>query len=491
MQSIGIWYFPWPSGGKYYMELFMQSTGIIGTVNLYGRVSGIRSCWDWYVNTANAPVYLYIDGGLVYSGQLNTWGAHGSGLNGVQTSDTVLLASNAAVSKTSTVQFIVDCSIIPKITSGGTQKPMGYNDSGAFTPTWTDVVTFTRPPVMKSLSNENKYNNNSSISASTNSIKVGYTTSTSGDSPTALYYSLNGASWAYTTGNPFEITGLSAGTTYVIHVYGSNEAGSSNSISTTIRTRHNIPTISTEMGEAGIDSFELLWESNRPCQQISYIIREKNPDYGWNDGWSEWVYVDLPSLSSGTLVIEGVEPGKEYEVQACVLSTAAYDSLWSDRSAILDQATLEPAYLSGSFDYIFGENFENEKINPSEKDNFICYYHEDDLENPIVYRNLTNAKNESLSIEPTDSEWDTFYKLLEGVSTSMNIVIRISTETEDGDIYYNEYSGTLTLTGNMKTIHIGCPSMVDRSKGWIEEEGERVRCVSWVGGLDNKPYRCI
>lgn len=363
--SVSIGTFAFPNCSKYVAELEMDSGGSRGVAKIWVRIHGVTSSWDWYVNNKGwCYARLYIDDDEVKVWDVATWGANGSGLNGVQYSQ--WQSVNVNVSKTSTIRLTIDCRLGPSITGYG---PLGWLDTGNKSPNWASVVSFIVAPTITSIYNNNKYKNQAGISASMNSVSVGI--NTGGDAPTDWQYKdPKDDKWKTMPSNPFTITGLSAGRSYYVNTYVANEAGNAYK-DITIRTRYDKPTLEIQIKETNItDHMTIIWETknNRSCQQIKYTLRKDND-------WSDPIYINLyENETKGEFVIDGLEEGgHEYEVRVAVLSTSTYDSLWSDEYSV-GAKSVQLSFLITPLQFEFGEPLSGYRNNPSGFANVIEYY---------------------------------------------------------------------------------------------------------------------
>ena len=500
--SVSIGTFAFPRCSKYVAELQMDPGGSIGVAKIWIQVHGVSGSWDWYVNNKGwCYANVYIDGNHVWSSDVATWGANGSGLNGVQHSQWQSFA--ASVSKNSKIKLTIDCSKGPKITGYGA---LGYLDTGELSPNWASVVTFTVPPTITSVYNNNKYNNQAAISDATDSISIGV--STGGDAPTSWSYWHANTGWVTMPSNPFTIPGLSAGTNYYVEIAVANEAGSPPNKGIWIRTRWDKPTITELKTEGTITtSATIVWTASKNCQQVAYRWRDKGVkggteiNTGWNDGWTGWTYINLyNNESNGTFDVNGLIENHNHEIQVSVLSTSSYDSLWSDNYSI-GVTSIQPAFLLTPLNFEFGLPFTGYRNNPSGLNNVIRYYIASTMEEILTVNTGTNIENAGdLKFSHTKSNpkeeqemWDKLYKSLEGTSNQLKLKVKIGTITEDETIYRGQsddvdyYDATLTLTGKMKTISIFAPTEINpsgemcRVQGWVEEQDILTECVAWIG----------
>lgn len=504
-----------PTVPKYFADLWIGSAGL-ATANIQIQLSSVSSSWDWYVNrTGWCYAYLYVDGVHVATSDVGTWGANGSGLNGVQSSRWVDFG-NYKISKTSTVQLIIDCRLGPKIYGsayGG--AALGYLNSGAFTPDWASEISFLRPPVITSLYNNNKYNDQAGVSASTNSISIGARLGSSGDAATDWWYEFSESpnNWVKCS-NPDTIHNLSEGISKTIKMRAQNGAGHSEYGWITIRTRYNKPvlTLNPPPDTQITNTMTFKWSSDKECQQIRYKYRnitkleQINPNYTWEMGWSDYIYINLSgNPKHGEVIVTGLELHTKYEFQVSVLSIPGKDALWSDEIG-MGVESVRPAFLIAPFEYEYGGFFNLIRNNPSGLGNVVEIYAKNSntlitkMEFPKSEPNLgdqnftiyedSNYAESSLS----EDSWDKVYMLLEDTSSTLDLLIKIGTVSNANDetkIIYEEYDGILTLTGNVRTIQLYTHGNYDKTKGWIYEQNSFVRGVAWVGDPSNKPQRSV
>ena len=109
-----------------------------------------------------------------------------------------------------------------------------------------EQIPLVTKPTISSLTNNNKFNDQAGVSASTDSISLKWTHS-GGDAPTESYYRIGtSGSWTKTSSTTSHtVTGLTSGTSYTIYVYSKNSAGDSGTLNITVRTKYSQPTISS------------------------------------------------------------------------------------------------------------------------------------------------------------------------------------------------------------------------------------------------------
>ena len=209
------------------------------------------------------------------------------------------------------------------------------HDPGYEIPGTRVILDTTDPPVIANLRNTNPYNGNTSVSASTDSISFAFD-STGEDAPTKTYYSF-GDYWREIPNSAlsYTVNGYSPGTTVRFNVMGSNEAGNSNILNGTIRTRYENPTVSATVSNPGLDSLVLNWSSTRPLKQLDYSIA------------GGYQIVHLSGETSGSITLTGLTPGTRYPIYVNGTSTDEYDGLGSPTITIYGQ-TLDSPKISAS-----------------------------------------------------------------------------------------------------------------------------------------------
>lgn len=117
----------------------------------------------------------------------------------------------------------------------------------------------------------------------------------------------------------------------------------------------------------------------------------------------------------------------------------------------------------------------------------------------IEVDNIISTKTVNLNF--TDEEWDTIYKMMPANSNIASYHLSMQTYSILRGMYVNdnnysvEIDGTITLTGNKKTTHVG-KSGPKRARVYIGDSSKNVRkAVCWVGIKDSdgvvRPHRTI
>ena len=333
-------------------------------------------------------------------------------------------------------------------------------------------------PVLYNLQNDNKYNGQDGVSASANSISIKWAL-LDGDAPTSSQYRLNGGAWQ-SADNLYDtdITGLVAYTTYNIDVRGSNDAGTSDIISITIRTLANPPTVTLKLIDELLEELKYTWTANVECSNMEYkyIVTGNTTEKSST----------VNNAKTGDISIQDLEPNMTVIVAVRVKSTDKYDGLWSSYTDYVEGTTDKIAELTSDPNIIFGDTFVLTKINPSGNLNRIEVEAGDDYVHIFTIDPALNSINHV----PTDSELDKMYKQYKNTNT---IPIRYKVITLGKVKEYSHVSnGIVTLTGNMKTSHVGVTNIPRRCKIWIGDEDKIPRrCVAWIGDENGIARRCI
>lgn len=338
-------------------------------------------------------------------------------------------------------------------------------------------------PVLGSLSNENKYDNNAGISASETSITVGYTRS-GGDAETKAEYKLDQYpnNWSLNPAkNPFTQGGISSGTPHTCSLRIGNDAGWSEWKSITIRTLYPIPTISISSKSKALEDFSISWSSNRSIQTVQYSL----------DGGGWITYADGINATSGTITVsakngEDLYPNTSYTIKVRVKSTNTYDHRWSSDSSTITMTTLDRARLTSSANLTFGQPLQVTKTNPSGNKNQVKIQ----VGNPLLLIKTQDSPSNNYNISFTQAELDNSYKKFpnpanSGLTTAQHnqIAIRVTLITFGRSRNYTvDYDGTLTLTGDALTARTNVNGTIRRAKVWtrIGSETNPRRGVAWI-----------
>lgn len=333
----------------------------------------------------------------------------------------------------------------------------------------TTIRTRYVAPALSQLSNTNQYNNSTAISASTNSISIGWTES---GGPTNRYYRLNGGNWISVNSSTITISGLTAGTSYTIEVYASNVDVSSNTLSTVIRTRHNTPVVALTYSSNKLDSLTFNWTSDKPLISSQYKV---------NDG--SWV--SSSTGTSGTIIVERLTPNTTYTIYFRGVSTSAYDSLSSNEDSDVG-TTLNMARIVSIGNCIFGNSISITISNVTTNTAKLKIWTTGNLKQPEFEFNVVNGEN---IFNPTQDQLDQMYRCFTN-SNSVPIYFSLTTIGTWGNWTDTEQNKSLQLTGIVKTGYIGINNNPRRGQLWLGQDNVPRRAIMWIGDDNNKPRRC-
>lgn len=328
-------------------------------------------------------------------------------------------------------------------------------------------------PVISNLVNNNKYNNNNSISNSTNSITVGWTSS--GDAITSSKYRVNGGDWVNASSlTSTTISNLNAGTSYTIEVQSSNGAGSSAILSTTIRTRHNIPVVTVALESKNLDTLTFKWTSDKDLGTIKYKVGTEN--------FTE----STVSGKTGSFTISSLNPKQEIEVVVVGVATLTYDSL-SSTEVKTNGTTYDIGRISSIGTCIFGESID---INITSESSATLQL-EIKSSNGATYTMTNTVSKGASKLTFTQAQLDSFYKCFTNqnyinLSFTLTTVLNANKSWKD-----TVQTKQLTLTGIVKTGRVGVNDSPRRAQIWLSVDGIPRRAIMWVGDANNTPRRCM
>ena len=340
-------------------------------------------------------------------------------------------------------------------------------------------MTLTTPPELSNLRNDNPYKDNSGISASTTSIRLKWDQTGGSDDTSAAYNLNNESSWhgfgsskdGYTSGT---ISKLTPGTSYYIQVRTKNEAGFSNYLHITIRTRHNIPVVSITNITAELEALNVSWTSDKDIKTLQYQL---------NGTSGSWITVGQTGYS-GTFRIAGLDYNTNYTVYLRGTSTSAYDSLTSN-VVKSSKETLDISHITNISTLIFGTSF---TVTISGESNNAMSLRIWTTGNSRTAEVTVTPQKGSNTITLTQSQLDNVYRTFPRANT-MTMYFQLSTI---GTQTYadTQTSRTLTLTGIARTAHIGVSNRPRRCDVYIGVGNRPRRCVTWIG-VSGTARRCI
>ena len=325
-------------------------------------------------------------------------------------------------------------------------------------------------PTVSSLTNANQYNNNSGISATTNSISVSWSES---GTVTNRYYRLNSGGWIAVSSASATINNLSEGTGYTIEVKSSNSAGDSNVLSTVIRTRYNAPVVSLSFGSNKLDSLVFNWTSNKSLASSQYKID--------NGSW-----IRSGTGTSGSITIGQLTPNTTYTVYFKGVSTSTYDSLSSNEDSE-SGTTLDMARITSIGNCIFGNSISIVVSKVVTNDTKLKIWTTGNSNRPEFEISVVNGTN---TFTPTQAQLDQMYKCFT-TTNEVPIYFSLTTTGEWSNWADTQQNKSLQLTGIAKTAHVGISNVPRRAQVFLGINNAPRRAIMWVGDSNNKPRRCI
>lgn len=338
--------------------------------------------------------------------------------------------------------------------------------------------TLTTVPAISNLRNDSPYNENTGVSSSMYDINLRWDHD-DGSAATQGYYSINNGGWvqAGTANNGYttcSIHQLTPGTSYNIRVKNSNEAGDSNILSITVRTRHRAPVITITNITAELEALTVSWSSDKSLRTLQYQL----------NGTSESWITTGDTGTSGSFKISGLDYNTEYTIYLRGTSTSTYDSLTS--SAINEsEETLDISHITNISTLIFGTSF---TVTISGESNNTMSLRIWTTGNGRTAEVTVRPQKGSNTITLTQDQLDNVYRTFPRANT-MTMYFQLSTV---GSETYTDtrLNRTLTLTGIARTAHIGVSNRSRRSDVYIGVGNKPRRCVSWVG-VNGTARRCI
>lgn len=344
-------------------------------------------------------------------------------------------------------------------------------------PISVETIPLGNKPANPTLTNNNKYNGNSGISASTNSLTIGVSSSDWGkpDTGKIIWSCSNGVSGELSKTSQFSITGLQPGTTYTVTVYLRNSMGSSNSASIIIRTRHNPPVLTLTIGSVDLEKINLNWTSNKDLADAQYQI----------DGGS---WVKTTPGKSGSFTAKWFEPNTTHTIAFWGRATTTYDSL--DAYAESKQGTtLDRAHITSIGECVFGLaikiNIDSESTKPLRLE---IWTEGNDLSPKFIFDDISKG---TFTFNPTQDQLDKMYKCYPK-SNEIPIKFLLVTKGEWKEWLDTQQNKTLELTGIAKTGHVGVNNSARRSQiWWGDQDNTPRRCVAWIGDDSGAARRTI
>ena len=327
-------------------------------------------------------------------------------------------------------------------------------------------------PVISSLKNDNPFNANTAVSDYTDRISLSWV---SDKTITGSYYRINNGAWQ-TISTSFAKTtiyNLTPGTSYKVDIYSKNGAGNSNTLSTTIRTRHVTPVLTMVLDYMSIDKISYKWTSTKELASTEYRI-------GAN---GTWINANL-SGTSGILTLNNLDPNTKYTVFFRGVSTSANDSL-ATNEVYQTVTTYNIARIISSSDIIFGESFTVNINHPSDRKATLALSFIGANRTSQFSVDVVNGNN---TITFTQDQLDDIYRCF--TNTNFLNVNMVVTTTGGWNTYTNEYNTTMKLTGIAKTAHTNVNGH-KRAEVFFGVYNIPRRAIFWVGDENNKPRELL
>lgn len=228
------------------------------------------------------------------------------------------------------------------------------------------------------------------------------------------------------------------------------------------------PTLSVSIKTQSAESVSFNWKSDIPIKSMKY----------WHTNIDATKSVSVSSKKSGTLTVKGLTPGTKYTFKINATSTGNKTSA----TKTLSVKTVAISSITSSVDLVFGSSLPIKKTNTTGFKDDLYFYVNDKL-----ITKKTNIAN-SYTLKFTQAELDAMYKLFGKSNTATITATIVCKGTED---YTSSKKGTLLLTGNALTAHIGIGTTPRRAKVYIGGAGKAARrAVCWVG-VNGTPRRTI
>lgn len=362
----------------------------------------------------------------------------------------------------------------------------GYGTESSVITQRTDYAT---PSV--SVSNGNKLNNQNGISASTNSITVSASSTVANQGTLTWSYQIkkNGGSYGSSQSNA-TFTNLEPGTTYIVKATATNPDNYSHSAEVTIRTKYAQSNFITNISASDIGLEHINFTAT-----VKYGTTNVISSGTWSIG--NVLTNQVLNISSATGTGETgyvLAAATTYTINVVVTLTSTYDSIECrfSQSFNTDAKSIFADNL-GNFDFCYPtEVAANYKITNSSGNAVRCSLVVGGT--TILTRDKSSSWDSSVNLQLTDAEWDAIYKKL-GNNNSIAYTFTVGTysnKNKNYTTYTTDSTGTITLTGKMKTAHVGLDDgSVKRAQARVGVNNQVRLAVVWVGDKDGKPMRMI
>lgn len=374
---------------------------------------------------------------------------------------------------------------------------------------------YAKPTVTLSNANVRSGTNNAAVSNSTNSIEIKATVSGSNIGPSFTYYfkkSIDSdASWVNNGNNDtYTFTGLNPGTSYTLQVLVDTADGYSSDTrsdlkSITIRTcyaKSNF-TNSITVNDIGLEHVvftpSFKYGSANIVKSATYSITGGVSGDGCSGtGISIQSNQTTKATSSYCLTASS-----KYKITVSITTTDTYDRITfdhaveftTDAKSSFSKTLGNLGFAMPSVDVFGTYTIKNPSGN---KVRCTLYVKNTDSSSytTICTRDLSSGWDKQQDLILTDNECDKIYKVLANTTNVMNYLWRVGTYSNrynNYTKYYTDCTGSLTLNGKMKTLHIGSGN--HRAAVFVGVKNGNTtavkRAVIWYGDSNGKPHRCI
>ena len=363
-------------------------------------------------------------------------------------------------------------------------------DGDSATGTITIRTRYATPSV--TASNGNMYNSKSGVSASSDSITVSASNGTENTGTITWNYQIKKSSDSsygnYGINNTF--SGLSSGTTYVVQVKGTNPDGDYHTATITIRTKYTQSNFTTDIVTTDIGLEHIDFTATVKHGSTNAIL---------SGTWSIGSVLTNQTLAISSAIGTGktgyvLAAATSYKIAVVVTLTSTYDDITCtfDKSFTTD-AKSSFADTLGNFEFCYPtEVAANYKITNPSGNAVRCSLVVGGT--TILTRDKSSSWDNSVDLQLTDDELDAIYKKL-GNNNFVAYTFTVGTYSNKNQnyiTYTTDSTGTITLTGKMKTTHVGLEDgTVERAQALVGVNNDIKLAVVWVGDKDGKPMRVI
>lgn len=361
-----------------------------------------------------------------------------------------------------------------------------WNETSAIT-----VKTHGATPSV-SVSNANKLNKQNGVSASANSITVSASNSASNTGDLTWSYQIkksSDTSYGSSQSNA-TFTNLEPGTTYVVKATATNADNYSHSAEITIRTKYAQSNFTTNISALDIGLEHINFTATVKYGTINVISSGT-----WSIGNILTNQTLNLSSASGTGQTGYVlAAATTYTINVVVTLTSTYDSIeCTFNKSFTTDAKSSFVDTLGNFNFCYStEIAANYKITNPSGNVVRCSLVVGGA--TILTRDKSSNWDNSVDLQLTDAEWDSIYKKL-GTNNFVAYTFTVGTysnKDKNYTTYTTDSTGTITLTGKMKTAHVGLEDgSVKRAQARVGVNNQVRLAVVWVGDKDGKPMRMI